>query len=286
MRALLAVLVVFAACDEAVVTPPAVAHVEAPPPREVTAQLALPLPQLDLPKQLAFDVLDAGSGARAPLRYAFAPGAAEYPVVTRLSSRAFIDGAWSEIAPQPAVKDGFAITVGDKLLALRALPGDASPVWAQLLGGRRMTIAVDDRGELGELRFADGSHSDDAHDEAMQRLIGTIVPLPPTAVGVGASWRVTTALRQSGVIVKQTATYTLIGPWKVHAVIRRDAAPQRVSADAELVAIFRVLEGDLTLSPARPLGTGSLAIESRVHARVGSPAVDQLTEDTGTLDLR
>jgi hypothetical protein len=90
------------------------------------------------------------------------------------------------------------------------------------------------------------------------------------------------------VIVKQTATYTLAArtaaSWTIHVSLRREAASQRVTADAQVIGIFRLLEGDLELSPARPLGTGTLSVESRVHARVG--AIDQLSEDTGELQLR
>lgn len=269
----------------------------------VSSQVALPVPQIELPQQQAFTLVSAGSGARTALRYALAAGAFDARVETHLATRTFTEGAWSQVAQQPAAHDGFAVTIGQNasLLALRALPGEPGSIWEKLLGNRRMTASLDARGQLGELRFADDptrEHSAAAYDEAMQRLLGVIVPLPDAAVGDGASWRVVTALRQSGAVVKQTATYTLVahtadGGWKLHVQIRRDAQPQPLDAaigsQIQLVAIFRQLEGDLVVSPARPIGTGKLTVESRVHARVtpeNQPAVEQLAEDTGTLTLQ
>ena len=268
-----------------------------------------------LPTPLAFELVDPGKGTRAPLRYAFARGTVDYPVETRLKSRHLENGAWSPIVEQPPFRDGFAIAAGDRpgLLAIRALPADIGgtktpeaeqymATWTALLGNRRMTATVDDRGQLSALELSDDlqhTKGPAARDEAMQRLLGMVVPLPEQPVGVGASWRVTTALRQGTAIVKQTATYTLTArsatEWKIHVKLRRDAEPQPVDAGAlpqgtlvELVAIFRVLEGDVTVMPTRPLGVAKLALESRVHAKITPPhevPIEQLLEDTGELEM-
>jgi hypothetical protein len=300
-----AALAALVACNDSppAATPPATepAAIAAPPQREVTSQLALQQPEVVLPQQQAFELVNAGSGARAVLRYALAAGTTTYSVDTRLSSRTYADGSWTHATEEPALHDGFAISIGDKpgLLALRALPGQPGSPWATLLGGRRMTLALDDRGQLGALRFADDptltrAGSRDAYDEAMQRLLGLVVPLPEGAVGVGATWRVTTALRQSAAVVKQTATYKLTARtatrWTVHVQLRREAQPQSLGGSLQLVAIFRVLEGDIEIAPAQPLGAGKLSVESRVHARVVAAhaeahPVDQVVEDTGTLVL-
>jgi hypothetical protein len=131
------------------------------------------------------------------------------------------------------------------------------------------------------------------------------VPVPAEPVGLGASWRVVTILRQGAIVAKQTATYTLTGRtaqrWKLHAALQRSAQTQAIvdpppppGATVELVALFRVLEGDIEIDPRLPLiASGGLAVESRVHARMqlprppgasqAPPATEQMFEDTGKL---
>ena len=53
-----------------------------------------------------------------------------------------------------------------------------------------------------------------------------------------------------------------------------------------LIAMFRLLEGDVDVDPQHPLMIGgSLAIESRLHVRLQTakqPAAEQMFEDTGS----
>lgn len=272
-------------------------------------------PVVPLPKALGFELVSAGSGALAPLRYALAPGTIDYLLETRMKSRALQDGAWTTPIEQAPLRNGFAIAPGDKagFLAVRALPieiiGTKTPeaaahaaTWTKNLANRRLAVTVDDRGQLGTLDFQDDpnrTQDPSAREDATQRWLGTLVPLPAEPVGIGASWRVTTALRQGLAVMKQTGTYTLTArtpkAWTIHAVVRRDAEDQTVTdprfppgTTTEVVAIVRTLEGDLTVMPARPLGTGTLAVDSRAHLRITPPKgamSENILEDTGSLVL-
>jgi len=165
-------------------------------------------------------------------------------------------------------------------------------------------VAFDVRGGFSAIRFNDdptNARSARAKDELAQRLLSLIVPVPVEPVGTGASWRVVTILRQGPAYAKQTATYTLTsrtaGAWKVHAQLQRVGEEQRISdpslppgTTADLLAMFRNVEGDIEIDPAQPLVTGgSLAIESRLHVKLQAPgqtaaqALEQIFEDTGTV---
>jgi len=310
-----------AACKDA--APPA-----APPPAPVAGprviqleqprDLAMVEPEVEVPKLESFQLLDAGaSGERVALRYQLATGTRSFFASTTLSSRHLEHGAFTAPIQLPAIRDGFALTVDAPRgsLALRALPGEAAATtpeaaaylasWRQL-ENRRATIAVDDRGQLTTVRLNDdpsGARSMPARNDLVQRLLATIVPLPVEPIGAGARWRVTTILKQGPAYAKQTATYTLIARgatrWKVHVALQRVAETQRVvdpalppGTSAELVAMFRALEGDVDVDPAQPLITGgALTIESRLHVKLtaagqaADQASDQIFEDTGRVVL-
>ncbi len=304
-------------CDSSPAVP-ASAEGSLRPALEVTHPEGAPVPAEPasgaLPKQLAFELVDAGSGELAPLRYALAAGEVEHTVETRLTTRRLEASTWTRPVKQPVRRDGFAITPGDKpgRVAMRALPGEivgaktpesevAAAAW-KLLANRRLVVALDDRGQLGAIDFADDpNHTQGpaATDEAVQRLLGALVPLPAEPVGVGATWRVTTALRGQLATVKQTATYTLAArsdaAWKIHVAIRRDATPQEIvdpslppGTREELVAMVRTVEGDVAVVPVRALGTGILKLDSRTHLRLTqlhAAQVEQLLEDTGEIEL-
>jgi hypothetical protein len=273
-------------------------------------------PKIDLPKQESFKLLDAGKGARAPLRYALAAGTTRFFTQATISSRHLEHGAFTSPLTVPPVRDGFAITVGDggRSLALLPLPGEAPSTsreaeaylvpWRTLLQNRRITVAFDDRGAFSAIRFNDdpaSTRSARAKDELVQRLLSLIVPVPVEPVGAGASWRVVTILRQGPAYAKQTATYTLTSrtanAWKVHAQLQRVGEEQRISdpslppgTTADLLAMFRNVEGDVEIDPAQPLVTGgSLAVESRLHVKLQAPgqtaaqAIEQIFEDTGAV---
>src|SRR5262249_19081359 len=121
-----------------------------------------------------------------------------------------------------------------------------------------------------------------------------------------ASWRAVTVFRQGSAVAKQTAIYTLTarGParWKLHVKLQRvgqrqqivDPAPPQGSS-AELVGLFRALEGDVEVDPALPLiAGGPLTAEPRLHARLQLPApagrprpaiVEQMVEDAGKVSF-
>jgi hypothetical protein len=278
--------------------------------------IVMAAPAIDLPRLESFQLLDAGAGPRAVLRYQLAAGARSFLAQTTLSSRHLEQGAFTAPARLPAIRDGFAITVAAEhagQLALRALPGEAATAsaeadaylasWRKLLQNRRMTATVDDRGQVATLGFNDdptGTRSAQARDDLAQRLLSTIVPLPAEPVGAGARWRVVTILKQGPAFAKQTATYTLIAPgavWRVHVKLQRVAEEQRLEdpalpagTTADLIAMFRAFEGDVEVDPTQAMITrGTLTIESRLHVKLtaaGQPAAqEQLFEDTGSVVL-
>jgi hypothetical protein len=268
-----------------------------------------------VPKQEAFVVQDAGKGTKQPLRYQLAAGVVEHRVETRLSSRQLEHGKVGQPVKLPPIRDGFAITIdgrGQAPLALRPLAGEivGTPhpladqylaTWRSKLQNRRVAVTVDARGQFSTITFnddPDNRRSTQAKDELAQRLLGMAIPLPEIAVGVGAKWQVITVLRQGPAYLKQTATYTLVertpARWKLHVKLLRVGEEQTVNdpnlpqgATADLVALFRLLEGDVDIDPKRPLiAGGSLTVESRVHAKIklpGSEPIEQFVEDTGSI---
>jgi hypothetical protein len=276
----------------------------------------LDAPAIKLPFEESARLLDAGKGARAPLRYQLAAGTRSYLTDTALATRR-LDGAAAAPHQLPTIRDGLAITVDagqPGRLAIRALPGELRDgkdaegdaylaTWKRLLEGRRLTLALDPRGALGAIAFGDDpadTRSEPARGELRQRLYATVVPLPLEPVGVGAHWQVVTVLRQGPLVVKQTADYTLTARtaarWTIQAHILRVGEEQQVDdpslpagATAELLALFRLLEGTLEVEPTAPLPVaGVLTIESRLHVRLtlpGQPPAEQVLEDLGKATL-
>jgi hypothetical protein len=268
-------------------------------------------PKIDLPKQESFKLLEPGKQPRAALRYHLAPASFAFTARTTLSSRHLTNGAFTPAIELPAIRDGFTVTIaadGKGQVALRGLPGEAaSPsadadeylhAWRTLLQDRTTTVAIDPRGQVTVPAAA--ATGEPARDELVQRLLSTTVPLPAEPIGAGASWRVVTILRQRPGHAKQTATYTLLSTtptrWKLHVKLQRVGQEQAIAdpslppnVTAELIAMFRLLEGDVEIDPRRPLlAAGSLTVESRLHVVLqpaGQPAIEQMFEDTGTVAL-
>ncbi|MFN0251866.1 MAG: hypothetical protein ACKV2T_33625 [Kofleriaceae bacterium] len=269
-----------------------------------------PQPEIELPAQRSFKLLQAGKDA-APLRYVLADRTASYAAITRLSSRRLAGAQASPYASLPPMTTTLAITTSGKAtLVARPVVAEVetpTPESTQYLAGwnaiadRRVTIALDDRGQLGTLGFVDDPTGAKIRelDDLTQRLLAIAVPLPAEPVGVGGSWRVTTVLRQRPAIVKQTATYTLVErgdrSWKIDVEIQRVGEPQTVidasvpaGTAIELVALVRKLRGTLVVDPAAPLGTGELAVDSSLHLRIRDPKLgerEEILEDTGTITL-
>jgi hypothetical protein len=269
-------------------------------------------PEIALPSQESFRLLDAGKGDRAVLRYKLGAARAAVMVRSELKTRHLEGAAFSQPVALPAIRDGFEIELAAASpgqIALRGLVATAatdSPdaaaylgPWRALLENKRATAAVDDRGAIGEISFdadPNGASTPRARDELIQRLLSLIVPLPSEPIGTGAQWRVVTILRLGSAVAKQTATYTLLARsatrWKIRLASKRVAEQQIVSdpalppnTSAELIALFRAHDGDVEIDPSLPLIiSGTLTVESRLHARLqpaGQPAVDQMFEDTG-----
>ena len=288
--------------------------------------IVLPEPAIVLPQQESFQLLAPGRGRRAILRYRVIPGTTIVTARTVLASRQLAHGVFTPPAQLPAIRDGFAIAISGAAdrVTLRALVADAAAqnpetaaylaTWRRELEGRQITLAIDDRGGFGAIAFSDdpsGARSARARDELTDRLLSRIAPLPTEPVGLGARWRVVTILRQGPAVAKQTATYTLVARgaagWKLHLALQRVAEQQAIidptlppGTTAELIALFRSLEGEIEIDPRLPLvAGGSLTVESRLHARVSPPAAspqpaasplptlqsDQMFEDTGRVNF-
>lgn len=272
---------------------------------------AVPPPQIELPAQRSFKLLEAGKDP-APLRYALDERTASYAVTTRMSSRRLAGPTWSPRASLPAMTTTLEITSARTApLALRPLPAvvedGATPETREYLAGweaiadKRVVVTFDERGQLGPLADAGAATraTDGALDDLTQRLLGTVVPLPVEPVGVGGSWRVVTILRQRPAVVKQTATYTLVERgeqrWKITADIQRVGEAQTVTDRSipagtaiEIVTLVRKLRGTIIVDPSHPLGTGELALDSSLHLRIqpsGQEVREEILEDTGTLAL-
>jgi len=269
----------------------------------------VPEPVVALPKHVAFHVLDRGRGEHQALRYRRSPGSRTYLTRTHLTSRELTAGTWGATITLPPITNPFAIiTPPTGALTLRAERGatdESSPRARQYLASwnilvdHAITLELDERGQLGAVRFAGPPPTPTAVDELTQRLFAMTVPLPEEPVGDGARWRVITVLRQPPAIVKQTATYTLIARhprWKIDVHIQRIAEPQPLhdptlpaGVAAELVGGVRELRGTVEVDPAQPLPTGELAVSSTLHLRFatrGSAQDEQIFEDTGTIELR
>ncbi len=288
-------------------------------PRSVDLQVVhLPEPVVELPKLDSFTLLDPGKGERSLLRYDLKAGSASYFVVTKLTSRRQTANKWSPRVELPAMRDGFKVNVaGDPKtpIAFLGLPrtvvsGKTTPEadayiasWHALLDNRRFLVALDPRDQLGTLAFADdlnNSHSADSKAEAVERLLGTIVPVPEEPIAIGAQWRVVTIMRQRPAVVKQIATYTLKArtatQWTIEVEMRRIAPEQTVTdpglpkdVTADLVALVRHYQGTLEIDPHRPLPIGGqLSVDSLIHLRLTAKTrnmEEQLFEDVGTLTV-
>jgi hypothetical protein len=281
-----------------------------PNPSRVLSVAHFDEPVIVLPKQESFTLLAPGTGAKAALRYQLAAATSESHGQTRLESRRLSGGTWGPVVKLPPIDDGFAITIEadrKRPLGFRPLVGTIggttqTPEAEQYLATwrtiekRMFGVVFDDRGQLGEISFADDptmTRSGEAKDELVQRLLATVIPLPDEPVGTGAKWRVVTILRQRPAIVKQTATYTLTARdkrWRIGVEVTRIGEPQVVTdpnlpkgAAANILALVRKLHGTVDLDPTRPLPTGTLAVESTLHARIAIPGPDP-TKDPGRVE--
>lgn len=286
--------------------PPAPAPVEVRPPQSVGAGDQLPQPIVDLPKQESFRVLDPGHGERETLRYSVGLGEVSTRIEMTLSQRKLNGTAWTDPTKLPPIRTGLAIAAADGTkVRARALPGEISgtptpeatdylTAW-KASEGRRLTIGLDARGQLGPITFADdptSAHSRDAIDDMTQRLLVVVVPVPEEPIATGARWQVVTVLAQRPVVVKQTATYTLMAHgsagWEVQVELRRVGEQQTISADTELVALDRTYKGTLKIAPGAVLPTGALDVDSSMHLRLGpktDPIGEQILADQGTVVL-
>lgn len=284
--------------DDAATAPPVAA-----PPRVTSFDPPLPaaVDEPALPIVDRVELLEAGRGARAALRYA--PAAAYTGAITaQLRSRELVRSVETHQLELPPIRYGLTISgVADgaaphtRRLQVVGLPGEietvagaAADVAAGVLASyrarverKRAWIEIDDRGIPVDAGTPDTT-TDDAHDslrEIKQLYFSTVVPFPEGAVAVGGRWRTTIRLKRAGVIVKQIATYELLArsreSVRVKLELRQIGEPQVISprglppgAVAELIAFVYEARGELEVALARPFAIGTVAIDQRVHGRI------------------
>ncbi len=273
----------------------------------------LPEPVVKLPLERSFRLLARGAGAGAELRYAVREGEVTSALTMRLSSRQLRAGAWSAWTELPPITTSLRLarTAPD---TLRAVPvaiaattaAGAEPyvaAWAPLVG-RTFTLPVDPRGQLGtvtvEAEAGAAASGPAIVEDLVQRWLAVRVPVPSEPVGVGASWRVTTVLRQRPALVKQTATYRLVKRtpkrWTIAVEVDRIGETQEIvepglpeGVRVEVVALVRRLTGTVEVEPGVALPVaGTLALTSTLHLRTypaTGAAQEEIYEDTGTVQL-
>ena len=286
-----------------------------PAPGSGAGRSAIDAPAIPLPRELSFTLLAPGDAPRTRLRYAIDGAPRELVARSTVTTRANLDGTWRDEVAQAPVRDGFGVTAAAGVVALRGLDArvDAgSPAgvaaaeryvtrWRALLAKRRADVHVDERGRFERATLLDdptGAHVD-AREELVQRWLALAVPLPEAPVGVGARWRVVTALRAGGVVLKQTATYRLAAAddatWKIELEAERIGEPQDIAVPGkpgaslgELLGMRRVVKGTVVVGRTDPLPLrGALTAEVSSHARVtaGGRTTEQFSEDRGTIEL-
>jgi hypothetical protein len=290
------------------------------PPDVVFDQPAATMPQL-----VRATLLEAGQAPRAIRRYhTIVAAERELSVVVRVTTHTYRHGAWIGPTVLPPIRDGFGVslspTTDDQFaVVLRGLPGtveggdgvahdDAESYlsrWRALLERRRISVAVDPRGQLGAISFLDDldqrrTDRTDATDALVERWLGLAVPLPEAAIGVGARWRVVTLLRTGGAFLKQTATYHLAAiagdQLTVDVELVRVGERQLIAipgmpadATAELIALLRTVHGEVTLGANSPLPiAGQLQSTLGTHAQFGTSQtapVDEVSDDQATISI-
>lgn len=305
------------AADGGVIGP--VTHVLPP---AVSPSRLLPEPEVPMPSQRRFALLEPGATPRRALRYRAGGPARELVATARIVSKAYADGTWTEELALAPVRDGFGVTTeaagAGLVVHVRGLVGEidagASAAattaaggyltrWRALLERRRADVAIDERGQLDTVTILDdpaGHGGREVRDELVQRWLGIAVPLPAEPIGAGARWKVVTLLRTGGAVLKQTATYRLVEAtadrWTIAVELERLGEHQDIvvpglpaGSQAELLALRRVVTGTLTVGPDGPLPVGGeLTVDSASHARftiAGQPAREQATEDRATVTL-
>ncbi|HEY4055313.1 MAG TPA: hypothetical protein VGM39_01850, partial [Kofleriaceae bacterium] len=132
----------------------------------------LPSPNIKLPMQTAFEVVDGGTGDKAPLRYAPAAEMRSYLAATALKTRRLANKEWSPLTTTPTVTTGIAlIPATNGTFTGRGLPAEGPTdnldakammqAWS-VFGDRRISLPVDDRGQVGTPSFADDPNSSTA----------------------------------------------------------------------------------------------------------------------------
>lgn len=270
-----------------------------------------------MPRELRASLLEPGAAPRVARRYKIAPGDERTVAVNAVvTERRYRGGDWHGPTTRAPIVDGFAVAGdGTGALAVRGLVGavvtDASTVapadaalldrWRALLERRRLRVAIDERGRLGAVSFADDpdrrrADAVLAEDEFAQRWLTLAVPWPEEPIGVGARWKVVSVLRLGGVYLKQTATYALTAVAGDRATVAIDierlGEPQALAVPgvlAELIALRRHTAGTVVVGGADPLPlSGELTSEQSSHVRVsdGGPVpADEITDDRATLRI-
>lgn len=214
-------------------------------PPGAAAPGALPPPELK--------VLVNGAAPRRELRYSFVPGqSTTFNMKQRVGVRLGIGDAAPPSAPatETTLTMRIEVTKVQERVATLAfevtraeLPGASAAARAMLesLETYRGVQTVDDRGVLTHFTH-DTSGVADAQlrqlmDSMKQSMNQVLVPLPQAAVGIGATWQVTTRSAQSGIDLTQVATHRVTALDDRHADLDVDlvqSAPSSTVSPAGL----------------------------------------------------
>lgn len=270
-------------------------------------------PDYKLPREMSFELLEAGSGRRVRLRYDLRGAPRELVAHYTVTTRANIEGEWTPETVIAPVSDGFGVSAEPGVIHVRGLDatvGTGAPPavaaaetfvarWKALVAKRRADVTLDDRGRLDAIALLDDPSGTnvDAREELEQRWLGLAVPLPDEPVGVGARWRVVSAMRAGGIVVKQTANYRLVAldrTWTIEIAAERIGEAQEIVVPGttqtlgELIAMRRLVTGTIVVGAGDPLPLrGSLTSEVSSHARlgVGGKISERFSEDRATIEL-
>ncbi len=261
------------------------------------------LAKAKVPKGPEIKLLEAGTGDKAPLRYALAKGARSAWTVkvtseSTLSGRALptqtvvfelnlkvlrvdrkgtarcsVSVKSARLSPAKGLPAKTLEAINKKLDALKAVKGSAT---------------VDDRGRL--LNYTRTGDKVPAALAPMlllldQQVAQAATPLPDAPVGDGASWKVVNHIRSNEIMLVQRARYTLVsrdlkrGIHTLRVAIEQSAAPQRVTLPGMPATLkTRLLSADgqgtskLTVATDRlgTTGRSSVALKVAIEMTMGS----------------
>lgn len=222
--------------------------------------VTLPIPSTEL------TLLDPGAEPRTTLGGPLPDAASsEVPVFSSVEVYQTIDSDPEQDFSSPAVTMDLSATAGaDGAIDMRIHnPSSPDPGLADVIGsaeGAELSVTVDDRRAISELRITPTADSSDTVratlEQAIYQIVYRSVAVPEDPVGVGARWEFTQTV-DSGLILSQTTTATVREIDGTSAVI-------------DLVVDQRPTSDTWTL----PQDAGTLHVDSYTTSGTGSVTID------------